>query len=271
MDLPVYILIRTSNRPKFFGRMMETIKEQTYKNIITIVHSDDPRDNYVTGDIILKCPAYGPEFGSGTYNLYCNRLLKAIPDRPGYFHFLDDDDEYAAPDIIERLVKLSKPDHVNVGRVRRWNNTTWPKRWGVQKSYQTECFFIHTDYKLKAHWWGHKGGDHHYSKQLTKLLPINWIDKLLICKAQEGKGYGRKLDKDGKKIKLNVKINDNEMVACLGLIKHIRGSRKEWIKQGEIKEMRYEFAKKLERLGKVKITYPGNIEKAPPRNLLFEV
>ena len=121
--LPVYILIRTSNRPLFFARMMETIKNQTYNNIVIIVHSDDPRDEYITGDVIVRGTAYGPEYGNGTYNLYNNRLLKAIPPVPGWFHFIDDDDEYASPDVIEKLVKNSKKDHVNIGRVQRWNKT----------------------------------------------------------------------------------------------------------------------------------------------------
>lgn len=50
----VYILIRTANRPMFFQHMMESIKKQTYKNIVTIVHSDNPNDLYVEGDIIIR-------------------------------------------------------------------------------------------------------------------------------------------------------------------------------------------------------------------------
>ena len=52
MNDPVYILIRTANRPIFFRNMMESIKRQTYKNIVTIVHSDNPNDLYVEGDIL---------------------------------------------------------------------------------------------------------------------------------------------------------------------------------------------------------------------------
>jgi hypothetical protein len=266
MILPVYILIRTSGRPLFFARMMETIKNQTYKNIVTIVHSDDPRDDYVTGDIVIRGTAYGPEYGNGTYNLYNNRLLKAISDT-GWFHFIDDDDEYASADVIERLVENSKKDFVNVGRVQRWNQTIFPKKWGEQKSYQTECFFLHTDYRFKAKWWGHKNGDHNYSKQLTKILPINWIDNLLICKAQEGKGHGRKLDKGG--IKSKKKIFDfDTKIPVLGLTRIMKGQRKNWIRQGELKYMQYDLAEKLEKEGKVKITNWANFkEKKPVKNI----
>jgi hypothetical protein len=265
---PVYILIRTSNRPLFFARMMETIKNQTYNNIVTIVHSDDPRDEYVTGDIVIKGTAYGPEYGNGTYNLYNNRLLNAIPNGPGWIHFIDDDDEYAAPDVIENLVKRSKQDHVNVAKVVRWDGVVFPKNWGFQKSYQTECFFIHTDHKRKGKWWGGKGGDHHYSKQLTKVLPINWIDKLLICKAQEGKGHGKRLDKGGKKIDYTNTFKPEKVIPVLGLLKHRRGKKKDWIEQGRMKNIKYGLALELEKMGIVKITHYGTQSRsAPPRQI----
>lgn len=253
---PVYILIRTSNRPKFFARMMETIKEQTYKNIVTIVHTDDPRDEYVTGDIIIKGTAYPPSYGDGTYNLYNNLLLKSIPeDKPGWYHFMDDDDEYASVSAIERLVQASKKDHINVARVERimrQGKVIFPRQWGKQKSYQTECFFLHTDHRLKAKWWGNKDGDHHYSKQLTKVLPINWIDNLLICRAQESKGHGRKLDKGESRAKIN--YPPDKLVPVLALKDYKIGTQANWLKFGEVKEIKYKQASEFEKNGIVKIT-----------------
>ncbi|KPK95634.1 hypothetical protein AMJ80_04475 [bacterium SM23_31] len=247
---------------------MESIKQQTYKNIITIVHSDDPRDKYVTGDIIIQGQAYGLEYGNGTYNLYNNRLLRAIPEEKGWYHFIDDDDKYSSPDVIEKLVNKSKKDHINIAKVKRWNNVIFPRHWGSQKSYQTECFFLHTDHRLKAKWWGNKGGDHNYSKQLTKILPINWIEKLLICEAQEGKGHGLKLDKGAKRVQ-KPDLPPDTKVAVLGLRKHMTGKRSDWIKPGQIRYMSYGIASKLEKLEKVKITfYMNQTEKPPPRNIL---
>lgn len=266
---PVYILIRTSNRPNFFGRMMETIKEQSYPNVVTIVHTDDPRDKYVEGDIIIRGSAYGPEFGNGSYNLYNNRLLKAIPDGPGWFHFIDDDDEYAGIDVIAKFVNESKKDHVNVARVQRWKQTIWPRKWRNQRSFQTECFLVHTDHKNRAKWWGHKGGDHNYSKKLTKRLPINWIEHLLVCKAQEGKGHGKKLDKGGRRLDYSDAFKPYEKVTCIGLYPINVSNKNNRIAQGEIKKLRYDVAQKFERMGKVKITHESSIkEKAPPRNML---
>lgn len=250
--------------------MMESIRKQTYKNIITIVHSDDPRDDYVTGDIVINGTAFGTEYGNGTYNLYNNKLMKAIPPGEGWFHFIDDDDEYASDTVIETLVEKSKSDHINVARVERWNKTVWPKNWGKQQSFQTECFFLNTAHKFRGKWWGNKGGDHNYSRQITKLLPINWIDNLLICKAQEGKGHGRKLDKGGKPVDYSNKLNPEQKIPVLGLYKYRTGIREERIAQGQIKWMKYSSALKLEEEGIVKITNWANKQHSAPAIHIFQ-
>lgn len=266
MTDPVYILIRTSGRPVFFKRMMESVKAQTYKNIITIVHTDDPRDDYVEGDIIIKGHAYSRDYGTGPYNLYMNRLLKAIPDGPGWYHFIDDDDEYFDENAIATLVKNAKRDHVNVGRVIRWNGVVFPKQksWNnrSRESFQTEIFFMHTDHRLRAKWWANKGGDHYYSKQLTKVLPINWIEDLIICKAQEGKGHGRKLDAGGKLAKR--KTPDCKRLPVLGVASRRTGKARDNVRQGEFKWLPTKKALDLESKGVVKITYPADRPLRPP-------
>ncbi len=254
MTTPVYILIRTSNRPVFFKRMMETIKAQTYKNIVTIVHTDDPRDKYVEGDIIVKGCAYGSNYGDGTYNLYFNRLLNAIPDKPGYIHFIDDDDEYYSDDAIEKFVSHSKKDECNVARVTRWDNKIFPRHWGKQLSYQTECFMVHTDFKKKAFWWGNKGGDHHYSRQLTKQMPVNWIDDLIVCKLQECKGHGNRLDKNSTMTDYRTAYGPDVKVPVIG-IKQVRIPSEAKIQASELKYMPYKLAYELEQKGLVKVTY----------------
>lgn len=253
---PVYILMRTSRRPEYFKRCMESIKSQTYKNIITIVHSDDPRDDYVESDIIVRGNVFCKSVGNGSYNLYNNRLLDTIPETPGWYHFIDDDDEYFKNDVIEKMVELSRQDSVNVCKVIRWNGIIFPKDWKKQKSYQTECFFIHTEHKKKARWWGNLGGDHDYSKKLTRILPINWIEDLIICKAQTGKGRGQRLDYNGKFNNNSKQFNPDKKVSVLALQPYKKGLKRDWLRQGHFKWIPYGLAIQLENEGKVKITYP---------------
>lgn len=194
MKPPVYILIRTSNRPKYFARLWKTIQEQTYPNIVTITHSDDKKDKYVKGDIIVRSNR-NVSAGRGFFNLYCNVLLDAIPDdKPGWFHFVDDDDLYTDPNVIERFVAASNKHKINVARSDRGGGRIWPKYWKAQKSFQTECFMLHTRHRKLGRWWHKKAGDHNYTKQITKKLPINWIEDLIVCRAQSGKGRGLRLD-----------------------------------------------------------------------------
>jgi glycosyltransferase involved in cell wall biosynthesis len=191
--IPVYILIRTSGRPRFFNRMMQSIKEQTYPNIITIVHTDNDRDKYVKGDIIVRgTPKPGCR---APYNLYMNTLIKTVSRQtPGWVYMLDDDDRLFAPDVIERFVNAAKQDYINVARADRGHGRIWPKKWKRQTDFQTECFMLWSKYSKLGKWWGKTGGDHHYTKQITKILPINWVDDLIVAKAQDGKNRGKHRD-----------------------------------------------------------------------------
>lgn len=195
MTEPVYILIRTSGRPRFFSSAIASVRAQTYQNVVAIVHTDDPSDDYVEGDIVIRGEQFPPEIGNAPYNLYCNRLLDNIPaDQPGWFFFLDDDDVLTAPDVVERAIPQCKPETINVVRVERWDGKIFPKAWGSALSFQTECFILHTDHRGLGRWWANRGGDHHYTRQITDKLKINWIDGIILARAQEGKGHGLRFD-----------------------------------------------------------------------------
>jgi len=247
---PIYVLIRTSGRPKFFEKMMESIKSQTYENVITIVHTDNEDDEYVTGDIIIKGSKYPRSVGSGTYNLYNNALLDAIPDERGWYHFIDDDDMYATPDALEKFVAGSKRNHINIARSDRGYGNIWPKTWKGQRSFQTECFFLHTDHKNLGRWWASRAGDHNYSRQITDKLLINWIDDLIVCKAQEGKGRGWCLDL-GENPVGNPKVKPSEV--RVKYLKKLMNPKAVRGRAGDIKKMKYERALRLQAKGYVQI------------------
>lgn len=252
---PVYILIRTSGRPKFFSVMMDSIKKQTYENIITITHSDDPNDDYVQGDIILNGEKpTGPDIGRAPYNLYCNRLLDAIPEdaAEGWFHFMDDDDMYYDDRAIENFVNMSNIDAVNVARSDRGGGKIWPRYWRGQKSFQTQCFLINVKYRKSATWWSKTAGDHHYSKQLTAFLPINWIDNLIVAKAQEGKGRGHRYDLGEAPKDTQKKSTKKELVPVYFLKKN-KKPRAAQAEQYDIRLMTEKLAYRLQQRGIGKI------------------
>lgn len=201
----VFVLTRTSGRPRFFEGLKRSMKLLTYPNIIHIVHTDDPRDTYVDADIIIRGESeIGNVRGNGPYNLYNNRLMQAVP-YSGWIHFMDDDDEYVDSDCFEKLLKNADPKKLQIGKVQRWPvrgysgdgeapRVVFPKRWGTQKSFQTECFLVHTSVACLGEWPSSKGGDHAYSKRLTRKVGCNWVKGVTIARAQEAKGHGRRLD-----------------------------------------------------------------------------
>ena len=266
---PVYILIRTSNRPNFFKVMMQSIKEQTYPNITTIVHSDNPNDSYVEGDIIIRSRPQ-KELGRGYYNLYNNKLLESIPKDPGWYHFIDDDDMYFDSDVIEKLIKNSKRSHINVARVKRWNQVIFPKNWKNQRSYQTECFFLHTDHRFLGRWPSKKHGDHAYSRQITNKLPINWIENLIVCKAQAGKGHGLRFDlyeqiervrRSRSRISTVGARRRNEQMVLVRFNRRNKGRQVQAGRAGEEKYIPLHYAERLIKLKKVIIIDKNFINK----------
>ena len=200
----LYILTRTSGRPQFFKRCRETVKALTWPGpVVHIIHTDDPRDTYVEGDIIIRGECLSPTFGRGYYNKYMNRLLEAIPrKKPGWVHMIDDDDEYLGPDVLNWLSGENRNAlHVfktkRKGMRKRGKTVIFPKHWKNQLSFQTECFALWSDIAIKYKWWANKGGDHHYTRKITrKKTPIKWHD-ILATQAQEIKGHGRRYDAGG--------------------------------------------------------------------------
>lgn len=243
----LYVLTRTSGRPEFFRACRESVKALTGFNVVHIVHSDDPRnEQYIECDILVRGEAHGKHVGSAPYNLYCNRLLNAIPG-DGWVHFMDDDDRYPDPGCMAELLEGADAGRLHVGKVERWEGKLFPASWGTQKSYQTECVAMWSTIAKRAKWWANKSGDHYYTRQLTRHYDVDWHD-VKIGEMQETKGHGRKLDMGGKPAK-PASMPADTMV---------------WVKfmhrqsgTGRLMKMPYSEAVKLERNNSARITYKG--------------
>ncbi|HXP53150.1 MAG TPA: glycosyltransferase family A protein [Bacteroidia bacterium] len=97
------ILIRTSNRPTLFARCLDSILDQSYKNIRIIV-STDREVKYVPQWIETVEVTPRPELDYG-YDLYINDLKAKVTE--GYFIVVDDDD-ILEPECLSKL-DLSHP------------------------------------------------------------------------------------------------------------------------------------------------------------------
>jgi len=244
----LYVLSRTQGRPDQFARMRESVRALTWPGGVThIVHTCDPRDIYVDGDIIVKGEVHGPYMGTAPYNLYNNRLIEAVTE-PGWVAFMDDDDEYAAPDVFERLLHKADKKIIHTGQAARWGDTVWNTDPNDKKRniFQTECFSLWWDLAKKAKWPGDKGGDHYYTRRLTKKIPWKWHE-VLIARAQDGKGRGKLEDRDldgcyppEKKVTVKMFVNAGNK----------RGA-------GQLHDMPYFEARVFERHGMACVSYRG--------------
>jgi hypothetical protein len=249
---PLYVLTRTSGRPAFFKKMRESVEALEWPGGIKhIVHIDDPRcESYVTADIIVKGEAHGPNCGSAPYNLYNNRLLEAAP-KQAWIHFIDDDDYYASPTVfIDLLGSDPKDKLMYIGQARRGDNVVWPKNWKGQKSFQTECFCVHGTIAKGGKWWGNRGGDHYYTKQLSRIAKrLEW-NKVLIAIAQEGKSHGKLVDIGGAVMDYDAYDNDKTV-----WFKRFVGRDGKPIQK--LEQMPFSEARVLEKHGYGRITYKG--------------
>ena len=194
---PFYILTRTSERPTFFKKCMESVRSQTYKNIIWIVHSDNPDDKYVEGDIVLHSKKVKREnMRHAPFNLYFNKMMDSISEKNGWFIFLDDDDKLHSKTCIEEIIPYLVEDRLN-GAKAIWGDFYNPGRKVMfpddfppkpQISLPTQSIILHVKHKDRARFWDKTYGDYNFTMQLA--MPINWID-IIVQEQQAIKGNGR--------------------------------------------------------------------------------
>lgn len=252
----LYVLTRTSGRPSFFKRCRETVEALTWPGPkVHIVHTDDPRDlDHIKADILIKGECLTPAHGRGYYNKYNNRLLEAIPGK-GWVHFMDDDDEYLGPDVLNWLHGADRTVlHVFKTRRKQMSRNQaeviFPRDWKGQSSFQTECFAMWSTIATKYKWWARKGGDHQYTRQITRTVKIAW-NPILATQAQECKGHGRRMDSGGETA-YGVGNLDPEREVYFKMFKKIHRDR-----PGDLVKMKARRAEKMEACNNGRITFKG--------------
>jgi glycosyltransferase involved in cell wall biosynthesis len=174
----INILIRTSSRPAQFARCLESIRNQTYKNIQIIVGFDNPEAvRYIPiGDNIRKLfiePFCNyPYF----YDLYCNTLKLLVTH--GWFFFLDDDDALASNTVLEELAEHLTEPADNYIR----------KKIIAEGKIGLPCLVLHSKHKALSGLYGHKAGDYRYIKEVTDQVPTKFIALPLVNAGARGHG-----------------------------------------------------------------------------------
>lgn len=206
----INILIRTSGRPNYFNKCMESIYNQKYKNWNVIVGVDDLKSlkytqphkcmevRYDYSNFLIPDPPNSIEYGTPfKYNLYLNDLQSKVND--GYVLYLDDDDSlYDSDSLLKLANSIKSDDDFIIWRVK-FPNRLVPSddNFGkppVVKDISGIGYSFHI--KNKELWEPYKRGDYRIAKKLykkhIKTIFLNEIITKLQREVEDG--FGKKDD-----------------------------------------------------------------------------
>lgn len=179
----INILIRTSYRPNGFKRALQSVLNQTHKDVRIIVSYDNHNALRYIPDTVEKIRVHRGE-GKYFYDDYCNQLKGMVTN--GYFMFLDDDDFLINPDILASL-PLS-PDYGLLVQLRRGSVIRPLISEILSGKIGMPCLILHHSHKHLADIPPHGVGDYHWIKAVSEKLPIRFEPIVVVCSDSRGNG-----------------------------------------------------------------------------------
>ena len=181
----VNILLRTSNRPKGFNRVIESLKKQTDQNFNLIVSVDNNEtENYVIASgykckikkhkwVQRKHPDHNP------YNLYVNTLINEV--KLGWYIVIDDDDIIHDNMVAAINTFCVNDDNVYIFKVGFIGKDIPSYSFGKSITFgdiSSPCIVMNAKNKSIAKWKPIRGGDFHYINDIveSKKLNVQWVD-----------------------------------------------------------------------------------------------
>jgi hypothetical protein len=199
------ILIRTF-RPNYLRHCMQSIMQQTYKNINVVFICDSKvgiegtrehngRLIEVSKDFDKQEKPAGPEYGIFfPFNNYIAQAQKLVN---GYILVLDDDDKLTKSDSVEVIMSKASKDSLLIWKVD-FNDFGIKPGLNFGKEIVV-CdiagigFCYHASQIKHTDWTPWKRADYRTAKKLSKVLKIVWIDNILTG-IQDVLGMGKKQD-----------------------------------------------------------------------------
>lgn len=180
----INILIRTSNRPVSFKRLLGTIKSQTCNNYKLVISVDNDKTvEYVKENGFIDYLYMNRNNESmKTADLYFNYLIASVEQ--GFVWGVDDDDFLPNNTVIDTINKNIKADMINIFRMKCIKKGVLPEDHTVRRGHiGTPCYVIPVEMAKKVKWKAPYASDFTYIKELTELYgenKINWVDEV-IC------------------------------------------------------------------------------------------
>ena len=206
----INIITRTSKRPKSFDRCVNSVINQTYKNVNHIAVIDDKRSlDYIKRyntkvvsvnrqQLIKADKSKNPNTGKYCpHNLYMNNL----DIKEGWVIYLDDDDFLINKNVLQEIVNAinnTDEDTIIYWQMQFFNGVKVPTIISDNNpprimNIGSPCFTFHSKYLEHAVWDGWRCSDFRVAEKLHKAIPeYLWIPKVFV--AIPSVGFGDKKD-----------------------------------------------------------------------------
>ena len=182
----LHILMRTSNRPDYFQKAIDSILNQSYQNFdVTICY--DKKESLQYLEQYENHPQiqyfYIEETCKDKYkfNLYCNKLMDKIND--GYIMFLDDDDIYLGNRCFEIIHHHIFNNDMVIWKFLRPDKVVHPNYNNklILGEIDTSMTCFHYRLKNMSQWGSKQYGDYNFYKPLfeNKNLKKKFINFIL--------------------------------------------------------------------------------------------
>lgn len=187
----INLLVRTSYRKELFHRLLQSIKDQTHKNIRIIVSYDDERALEYIPEEVDKIRVYKIDSKFG-YDDYINSLKEQVTS--GYFVAIDDDEVLASTDCLERICAQLKGQKGLICQFSR-NGKLKPSNENIRKKQVLRakigmpCLVLHHSLKNIAHVDCTVGAsDFHWIKAVSKKVKLKFVPIVLAFADRRGNG-----------------------------------------------------------------------------------
>jgi hypothetical protein len=188
----INILIRTSYRPVAFKRLLDSIANQTFKNIRILVSYDDDRALSYIPEGIEKIRVYKTE-KLFWYDEYVNDLKELVTS--GWFCVIDDEDWLIDNTALERVYKHLMGTSGLIcqfsrgGRLKPSNEQIKNKHI-VRGKIGMPCLFLHHSHKKAADLDGcRSASDFHWIKMVSRKVKLKFISEVVVY--SEKRSYGK--------------------------------------------------------------------------------
>jgi glycosyltransferase involved in cell wall biosynthesis len=195
----INILIRTSDRPNSFKRLLETIRCQTFNNyrLIVSVDNDQTKEYVIENGIKDFIRMEKNNVLMKTADLYFNFLIASALE--GFVWGVDDDDFLPNERVIETITNNIKENMLNIFRMK--SRSILPEEHVLKRGgIGTPCFVIPVCMARQVAWQAPYASDYTYIKELSDkfgLDKIHWVDEIIcqIDKPNQGStpGMGREI------------------------------------------------------------------------------